>query len=124
MVNVLALFGMPIDGAAFDEYFAKKHRPLLLQVPNVDQLVINRIAGAASGESPFFLIVELRFPSEKAMQEGLNSEAGQAMARDYGNFASGGVTVLFSQSTTQALNLGTAVPDEPRQPNGPASGMP
>jgi uncharacterized protein (TIGR02118 family) len=120
MVNVLTLFGMPVDGAAFDEYFATKHRPLLLQVPNVDQLVINRIAGAASGESPFFLIVELRFPSEKAMQEGLNSEAGQAMARDYGNFASGGVTVLFSQATTQALDIGTTVPHKPRQPNGPA----
>jgi uncharacterized protein (TIGR02118 family) len=120
MVNVLTLFGMPVDQAAFDDYFATKHRPLLLQVPNVDQLVINRIAGAASGESPFFLIVELRFPSEKAMEEGLNSEAGQAMARDYGNFASGGVTVLFSQTTTLAPDIVTALPDKPRQPNGPA----
>ena len=32
------------------------------------------------GESPFALIVELGFPSEEAMQQGLNSEAGQAMA--------------------------------------------
>ena len=103
MVNVMALFGMPLDLAVFDEYFAAKHQPLLLHVPNVEQLVINRIAGAASGESPFYLIVELHFPSEQAMQEGLNSEAGQAMASDMGNFASGGVTVLFSQVTTQAL---------------------
>ena len=120
MVNVLTLFGMPVDRAAFDEHFEDKHQALLRQVPNVDQLVINRIAGAASGESPFFLIVELRFPSEKAMQEGLNSEAGQAMARDYGNFASGGATVLFSEATTQGLGTGTTDPDKPRQPNGPA----
>ncbi len=28
------------------------------------------------------------------MQEGLNSDRGQAVARNYGHFASGGVTVL------------------------------
>jgi uncharacterized protein (TIGR02118 family) len=120
VVNVLTLFGMPVDRAAFDEYFANKHQHLLLQIPNVDQLVINRIAGSASGASPYSLIVELRFPSEKAMQEGLNSEAGQAMARDLANFASGGVTVLFSQATTQPLDFGTTVLAKPRQPNGPA----
>jgi uncharacterized protein (TIGR02118 family) len=106
MVSVLTLFGIPVDRSAFGDYFATEHHALLLQVPNVDQLVINHIAGAASGEPPFFLIVELRFPSEKAMQEGLNSEAGQAMARDYGNFASGGATVLFSTVTTQAPGVG------------------
>jgi uncharacterized protein (TIGR02118 family) len=103
MVSLLTLLGMPVDRAAFGDYFANEHQALLLQVPNVDQLVINHIAGAADGESPFFLIVELRFPSEKAMQAGLNSEAGQAMARDYGNFASGGATVLFSKVTTKAM---------------------
>jgi uncharacterized protein (TIGR02118 family) len=92
---------MPVDQVAFDEYFVASHQPLLLRVPHVEQMVINRIAGAASGESTFYLIVELHFPSEQAMQEGLNSEQGQAMARDMGNFASGGVTVLFSQVTTQ-----------------------
>ena len=103
MVKVFALFGTPVDRAAFDEHFTAKHQPLLDRVPRVERLVVNRIAGAVTGESPFYLIVELEFPSEEAMQEGLNSEAGQAMARDFGQFASGGVTVVFSQATMHSV---------------------
>ncbi len=104
MVKVLALFGAPRDEAAFDSYFEAKHRPLLQQLPNLERLVMNRIAGAAVGESPFYLVVELQFASEKEMQAGLNSEVGQAMARDFGQFASGGVTLLFSQATEHPLH--------------------
>ncbi len=103
MVKVLVLFGMPTDQAAFDRYFARGHRPLLFQVPNAERLVVNRIAGAAEGESPFYLVTEIHFASEEAMQEGLNSEAGRALARDLQQFASGGVTILFSQSTEEPL---------------------
>ena len=99
MVNVLVLFGFPVDRAAFDEYFSVNYRPMLARVPRVVRTLENRVAGAAKGEPPFYLIVELHFESQEAMQEGLNSEAGQAMARDLANFASGGVTVLFSQTT-------------------------
>ena len=52
---------------------------------------------------PYHLISELGFASETAMQEGLNSDAGQAMAKDMANFASGGVTVLFAHATTEKL---------------------
>ena len=35
------------------------------------------------------------------MAEGVNSPAGQAVAKDMSNFASGGVTVLFSQAMAE-----------------------
>ena len=104
MVKVLALFGEPSDRETFDEYFNGNHHPLLAKIPRLEQLVVNRIAGSVLGNSPFYLIVELQFASEEAMQEGLNSEQGQAMARDFGMFASGGVTVLFSQATMVSLD--------------------
>ena len=100
MVNVLVLFGVPVDRELFDGHFEGTHRPLLDAIPRVERVLVNRIAGAAQGEPPFHLIVELHFASEEAMQAGLNSEAGQVMARDMANFASGGVTVLFSQATS------------------------
>ena len=34
------------------------------------------------------------------MQEALNSTAGQEMARDFGRFASGGVTILFGRTSS------------------------
>ena len=98
MFSVLTLFGPPVDASDFHRHFEKAHRPLLQQVPHAQRHVIHWIAAAAEGVSPHHLIVELHFASEEDMQRGLNSEVGQAMARDLGNFASGGATVLFSRS--------------------------
>ena len=106
MINVLILYGRPVESEAFDAYFANTHRPLLLGIPNVEQMSINYIAGAAQGDPPYYLIVELRFESEEAMQEGLNSETGKAMARDLSQFASGGATILFAHATTEVLGAG------------------
>ncbi len=103
MVKVLVLFGVPDDQAGFERHFEYDHHPLLLQVPHLKQLDVNRIAGAAKGESPFYMVVEMHFTSEQDLQQGLNSEAGQAMASDLSQFASGGATVLFAQSESQNL---------------------
>jgi uncharacterized protein (TIGR02118 family) len=102
MVNVLLLFGNPIDRAAFNDYFERTHRPLLTRLPELDSLRINHVAGAITGESPFYLIIELEFRSEEVMRNGLNSESGKTMARDFSNFASGGVTVLLCNSSAPA----------------------
>ena len=99
MVTVLVLFGPPRDETAFDSYFEQTHHPLLSRLPNTKQVIVHRVAGAATGTSPYHLIVELRYPSEDAMQDSLNGTDGQAMARDFQAFASGGATVLFCQST-------------------------
>ncbi len=104
MVKTIVLFGKPADQATFDRYFANDHRPILLTVPNLEQLVVNRIAGTAKGECPYCLMVEMHFASEEAMQAGLNSKAGQAMAKDLSKFASGGVMVVFAQSVVEPLD--------------------
>ena len=89
------------DVVAFDAYFDQTHRLLLQTLPDVEQLIVNRVAGAATERAPYHLIVELRFPTEKAMQESLNAEEGQAMARDFQSFASGGVTILFCRTASE-----------------------
>jgi uncharacterized protein (TIGR02118 family) len=100
MVKVLILFGIPTDAGKFDEYFDGTHRALLKALPDVDQLIINRVAGVAVGDSPYHLIAEIQFQSEQQMQSSLNSEPGQAMARNYSKFSTGGTTVLFCQSNS------------------------
>lgn len=99
MINVLVLFGEPVDQAAFDAHFAEAHRPILTDLPGLEGYRVNEVAAASSGPRPYRLVLELQFPSQDAMQIGLNSDRGQAMARDYSRFASGGVTILFCQST-------------------------
>ena len=107
MIKALLLFGNPIDKMDFDEHFEKTNLPLLVQVPRVDDVLINRVAGTAIGDSAFYMIVELHFSSQEAMQEGLNSKIGQKIGGDFKNFASGGVTIIFCQSnktTSDGLN--------------------
>jgi uncharacterized protein (TIGR02118 family) len=100
MIKVLFLFGSPLSEDAFYPYFRANHLQLLEAVPHVERLTVNQVAGVVIGESPYVLIAELEFLSEEDMQQGLNSDAGQAMARDYPEFASGGVTVLFCHGLT------------------------
>ena len=104
-VKILVLFGRPLDTAEFDRHFETVHRRLLEKVATVRSVSINYVSGSVTGESPFHLVVELFFASEKAMQDGLNSEAGQTMARDYANFASGGVTILPCRSHEVSFGL-------------------
>ena len=99
VVKVLILFGYPIDQEIFDHYFEQNHRKLIEQIPNFQASRINHVAGAVTGENPFYCIVELEFNTEKDMRESLNSESGQLMASDFSNFASGGVSVLLCQTT-------------------------
>ena len=100
MVKVMILFGNPEDAGAFDEYFDSTHRALLTALPDVKQLIVDRVAGAAVGDPPFHLIVEIHFESEQQMQSSLNSGHGQAMARDYSTFATGGTSILFCHSNS------------------------
>jgi uncharacterized protein (TIGR02118 family) len=100
VVKVLVLFGFPIDSKRFDRHFELTHCPLLKDIPKLEAIGVSAVEGAVTGESPVYRIVELQFGSEAAMQEGLNSEAGQTMARDFEVFATGGVTVLISRWTS------------------------
>ncbi len=98
MHKVLILFGPPLDPAAFARYFEATHRPILDGLPQLDAIEVNWVGGSVTGDLPVHLLVELLFDTEEALQDGLNSVAGQKMARDYPSFTSGGVTILLSKS--------------------------
>ncbi len=97
-VKVLILFGKPVDEDLFGRHFESVHLKLLEDIDGLQRRTINYVAGSVTGESPFHLLVELQFATEAEMQRALNSVAGQAMARDFTNFASGGVSVLLCNS--------------------------
>ena len=98
MHKVLILFGPPLDPAAFARYFEATHRPILDGLPQLDAIEVNWVGGSVTGDLPVHLLVELLFATEEALQDGLNSVAGQKMAADYPSFTSGGVTILLSKS--------------------------
>ncbi|MBL8515536.1 MAG: EthD family reductase [Betaproteobacteria bacterium] len=97
MVKVLAMYGQPIDAAAFDDYYFKTHVPLAKTLPGLIAYEVSRgpVMGVLDGSRPHHLIATLSFDSAEAVQAALQSSVGQATAADLANFATGGVTLIM-----------------------------
>jgi uncharacterized protein (TIGR02118 family) len=96
MIKVTVLYGHPEDPEAFETYYKNKHLPLVDQVDAISKLEITKISSGPGGSaSETFLMAELYFDSQTAMQEAMESPEGQAMADDLTNFATGGVKILI-----------------------------
>jgi len=104
MVTVLILFGIPVDESDFDRYFEQSHFAIAAGLPDLRNIRINRVLGAVEGTAAFYLALELCFETAEALQDALNSDLGQTMARDYQHFATGGVDLLVCNLENSPLN--------------------
>jgi uncharacterized protein (TIGR02118 family) len=99
MVKLTALYGHPTDPAAFEEYYANNHVPLVEKIPNLRQFEAGKIIATPDGsEPPYYWIADLYFESVEQLQSGMASSEGQAAAEDIQNFATGGATLFISES--------------------------
>ena len=98
MVKATALYGHPEKPDAFDEHYAKTHVPLVEKMPNLQRFEAAKVVATPdSSELPYYLIAELYFEDLEQLQDGFASDEGQAVAADFQNFATGGVTLFFSE---------------------------
>jgi uncharacterized protein (TIGR02118 family) len=102
MANVYAMYKHPADAAAFDRYYYGVHVPLAKKIPGLEAYQVTRgtIASVGGGSSPYHLIAALTFSSVAAINAGLGSPQGQAIAADLGNFATGGVDLYIAETDT------------------------
>ena len=74
------------------------HVPIAKKTPGLRSYEVSRgEIGMLGGRSPHHLIAVLTFDSVAAVQAALTSPEGQATAADIGNFATGGVDILFAE---------------------------
>lgn len=101
MVKLIALYKHPQDAAAFDAHYSDKHIPLAKTLPGLQSYEISRgpVIGS-SGQSQYHLVATLGFETLESLQAALTSEAGKAVAEDLGEFATGGVDLLFYDALT------------------------
>ncbi len=97
--QVIALYNPPQDTQAFDSYYFERHVPLAKTLPGLQryEVSIGKVTDM-SGASPYYLAATLSFDSMQDIQKALASPEGAATAADLGNFASGGVSLLFFDS--------------------------
>ena len=89
-------YGHPADPAAFDAYYTSTHAPLAEKIPGMASYTYRHIASLDGTQPPYYLIAELSFPSQEAMDVSQGSPEAQAAAADVPNFATGGVTMFVA----------------------------
>jgi uncharacterized protein (TIGR02118 family) len=88
----------PTDPAAFEEYYANTHMPLVDKIPNLLRYEAARVVATPDGsEPPYYRIFEGYFEDIEQLQSSLSTPEGQAPPNDIPNFATGGATIFISE---------------------------
>lgn len=95
MHRLQTLYPPPSDPNAFREHFESKHLPLVEKLPGLRAYSYGfDLAAVQGGESPYFCTFAGDFDDSQALDAALASPAGEAVAGDLPNYATGGVVLL------------------------------
>jgi uncharacterized protein (TIGR02118 family) len=94
MVRLLVLYNTPADPEAFDRYYSEVHIPLARQLPGLLRYTVSRNISATHGGEEVYLVAELDWENQEAMQAAMASEIGKATTADVPKFAPTGVTTV------------------------------
>jgi uncharacterized protein (TIGR02118 family) len=101
MVKLTVLYGHPDDPAAFEEYYANTHLPLVEKMPNLQRYEAARVVAMPDGSEPphypYYRTFEGYFEDMEQLQSSLATPKGQAAANDIPNYATGGATLFFCE---------------------------
>ncbi len=113
MVKLVAMYGKPRDPAHFDRYYREVHVPLAKRIPGLKRFTIHNVLGSPQeGEPPYYCLTEVYWKDLGTARKALASAAGQASYNDVPNYATGGVTFVFTE--IREVPLGKAAPARPR----------
>jgi uncharacterized protein (TIGR02118 family) len=98
MIRLLILYGQPKDPAAFLKYYDEIHLPIAKKMKGLRKWTIGKAVGTpGDGPAPYFYIAELFADTRQAMEAILESPEGRAAVNDVPNFATGGVTFVYTE---------------------------
>jgi len=98
MIRLLVLYGHPNDPAAFDRYYQEAHIPIAKRMKGLKKWTIGKVQGTPGGEpSPYYYVADLYMESREEFERLLASPEGQAAVADVPNYATGGVTFLYTE---------------------------
>ena len=97
MVRLLVLYGHPKDPVAFDKYYRETHIPIAKRMKGLKKWTIGKVQGAADGSaSPYYYMADLYAENRQAFDVLLASPEGKAAVADVPNYATGGVTFIYT----------------------------
>ncbi|MDR3671892.1 MAG: EthD family reductase [Holophaga sp.] len=97
MIRLLILYGHPKDPKAFLDHYYEKHIPIAKKMKGLKKWTVGKAVGMPDGKpSPYFYIADLYAESRAALEAILDSPEGRAAVADVPNFATGGVTFIYT----------------------------
>jgi uncharacterized protein (TIGR02118 family) len=106
MHRLLTLYAPPSDPDAFRAHFEGTHLPLVEKLPGLrDYNYGFDLTAVDGGESPYFCTFAGDFDDAGALDAALASPAGQAVAADVPNYATGGVVLLRYDVHSRAMGV-------------------
>ena len=101
MIRLMVMYGHPRDPKAFDRYYAEVHLPIAKKIKGFTRWTVGKVTGTPDGKpAAHYYIADLFAESRAAMEKILASPEGQAAVNDVPNFATGGVTFVYTDVET------------------------
>jgi uncharacterized protein (TIGR02118 family) len=98
MIRLLVLYGHPTDPAAFDRYYQEAHIPIARRMKGLKKWTVGKVQGTPGDEPPpYYYVADLYMESREEFEQLLSSPEGQAAVADVPNYATGGVTFLYTE---------------------------
>ncbi|RDI48923.1 EthD family reductase [Nocardia mexicana] len=97
MYRLTILYGQPDDPGHFDDYYWNVHIPIAKKMVGLKKWTIGHGESIERGAvAPYYLVVGLYADTREDIERILASPEGQAAVADVPNFATGGVTFVYS----------------------------
>ncbi len=97
MYSLTMLYGYPTDPDEFDRYYQEVHIPIVKKMRGLRGWSVGKCESVKHGvEAPYYMIAGFHADSSEQMLTALASPEGLATLADVPNFATGGVTMMFS----------------------------
>ena len=95
MHKLLVLYPEPTDRDAFIDYYTTSHLPLAEQLPGMLSWTYSvDVSTDGDGNAPYFAVFEAEFPDKDTFASAMASQAGQNVAADVDNYATGGAVII------------------------------
>ena len=98
MIRLLVLYGHPKDPAAFDRHYRDIHIPIARKMKGLKKWTVGKVQTKPGEERPpYYYIADLFMESREEFERLLATPEGQAAVADVPNYATGGVTFLYTE---------------------------
>jgi uncharacterized protein (TIGR02118 family) len=97
-IKLIAIYRRPENEFAFNKHYEEIHTPLVLNIPGLQSLTVNRIKKHVMGEDQPYMIVEMAYADRAAFDTAMASEENKATGKDVMTFAKGIVSLVMAES--------------------------